>query len=265
MTLAIGLDRRTQTTTRKVHHHVDRHFFGATGHLGRLTVEQLLARGVASADIVATGRATDKLADLAEQGVRVVAVDRNDPTAVASVIGAGDRVLLVSGIEPNRVEQHRTVIDAAVAAGAAQVVYTSGPFADTSRMLLMADHGATEALLAEAAVPSTVLRNAWYVENYTAQVDTYRAHGLVGAAGDGRVSLALRREYAEAAAVVLTTDGHAGKVYELGGRCCDAARDRRPDLGRHRGAGQLHRCRRRDPADHPVGCRCAGSDGCGVR
>lgn len=191
--------------------------FGATGHLGRLTVEHLLARGVAPADIVATGRAVDKLADLADQGVEVTAVDRNDPAAVAAVLHAGDRVLLVSGVESNRVDQHRTIIDAAVAAGVGHLVYTSGPHAQGSSMLLMADHGATEALLAEAAIPSTVLRNAWYVENYTGQVDTYRAHGMVGAAGDGQVSLALRSEYAEAAAVVLTTDAHAGKVYELGG------------------------------------------------
>ncbi|CAN5222247.1 MAG: SDR family oxidoreductase [Nocardioides sp.] len=191
--------------------------FGATGHLGRLTVEHLLARGVAPADIVATGRATAKLSDLADRGVRVVAVDRDDAGAVASVLNEGDRVLLISGIEPNRVEQHRTVIDAAVAAGVGQLVYTSGPHADTSSLMLLADHAATETLLAQAPIPTIVLRNGWYVENYTDQIETYRAHGMVGAAGDGKVSVALRSELAEAAAVVLTTDGHEGRTYELGG------------------------------------------------
>ncbi|HMM94282.1 NmrA family NAD(P)-binding protein [Phycicoccus sp.] len=190
---------------------------GATGHLGRLVVEQLLERGVAPEAVTATGRAVERLDDLAARGVRVVAVDRGDADAVRAVLEGAARVLLVSGTEPDRVAQHRTVIDAAAAAGVGLLVYTSGPRADTSSMLLMADHRATEELLDASPVPSTVLRNAWYVENYTAQAETYRAHGMVGAAGDGRVSVALRREYAEAAAVVLTTDGHAGHVYELGG------------------------------------------------
>ena len=44
------------------------------------------------------------------------------------------------------------------------------------------------------------------------------AHGaLVGSAGNGRVASAARADYAEAAAVVATTDGHVGKVYELAG------------------------------------------------
>ena len=63
-----------------------------------------------------------------------------------------------------------------------------------------------------------MLRNGWYVENYTAQVPTYLEHGMVGAAGEGTVSLVLRRELGEAAAAVLTTEGHEGKVYELGGQ-----------------------------------------------
>ena len=190
---------------------------GATGHLGRLTVEHLLARGIAPSDIVAAGRATERLDDLAERGVRVEKVDHDDAASVRRMLAAGDRVLLVSGADPNRVAQHTTVIDEAAAAGVAQLVYTSGPYADRSSLLLMADHRATEERLAAADVPATVLRNAWYVENYTGQVDTYREHGMVGSAGDGRVSVALRSEYAEAAAVVLTTDGHLGQTYELGG------------------------------------------------
>ncbi|MGV3565022.1 MAG: SDR family oxidoreductase [Nocardioides sp.] len=191
--------------------------FGATGHLGRLTVEALLERGVAPSDIRATGRATERLADLADRGVQVLRVDRDDEAAVADALLGADAVLLVSGTEPGRVEQHRRVVEAAREAGVEQLVYTSGPHARGSSVQLLADHATTEELLETSGVPHTVLRNAWYVENYTAQVETYRAHGMVGAAGEGRVSLAPRREYAEAAAVVLTTDGHLGKVYELGG------------------------------------------------
>ena len=40
---------------------------------------------------------------------------------------------------------------------------------------------------------------------------------LVGSARDGKISAASRGDYAEAAAVVLTTAGHEGKTYELAG------------------------------------------------
>ena len=190
---------------------------GATGHLGRHVVESLLDRGVDPAAITATGRAVERLDDLAERGVRVQRVDLDDPAAVAGAVAGAEQVLLVSGMDPQRVTQHGTVIDAAVAAGVRHLAYTSGPYASTSRLLLMADHAATEELLAAAPLTTTVLRNAWYVENYTAQVETYLAHGMVGAAGSGRVSVAPRREYAEAAAAVLLDESRQGRRYELGG------------------------------------------------
>ncbi|MDN4171629.1 NmrA family NAD(P)-binding protein [Nocardioides sp. SOB77] len=190
---------------------------GATGHLGRLVVESLLERGVPAADITATGRAVERVADLAERGVRVLRVELDDRAAVDAALAGADKVLLVSGTEPDRVAQHGTVVDAAVAAGVGHLVYTSAPRASTTSMLLAAAHRETEQLLAASGLATTVLRNAWYVENYTDQVATYREHGMLGAAGGGRVSVALREEYAAAAAAVLTGEGHEGRVYELGG------------------------------------------------
>ena len=191
---------------------------GATGHLGHHVVESLLERGVPAAEITATGRSTDKLADLAARGVTVVASDYTDAGSLDAAFAGADKVLIVSSNDFNdRVGQHRGVIDAAVRAGVGHVVYTSGPKATTSSMLLMSDHKATEEHLAASGVTSTVLRNGWYVENYTAQVPTYLEHGMVGSAGDGKVSLALRSDLAEAAAAVLTGEGHEGRVYELGG------------------------------------------------
>ena len=197
---------------------------GATGHLGSLAVEALLARGVPAAEITATGRTVEPLADLAARGVRVAVADFHDPATLDAAFAGAEKVLLVSsGSFDDRAGQHRNAIDAAVRAGVQHVVYTSGPKASTSRLLLMADHAATEEALAASGLTYTVLRDGWYVENYTAQVDTYLQHGMVGAAGEGRVSVAPRSDYAEAAAVVLTTDGHAGKVYELGGEALTLA------------------------------------------
>jgi NAD(P)H dehydrogenase (quinone) len=191
---------------------------GATGHLGHHVVESLLERGVPAAEITATARSTEKLADLAARGVTVVASDYTDSASLDAAFAGADKVLIVSSNDFNdRAGQHRRAIDAAVRAGVGHVVYTSGPKATTSSMLLMADHRATEEHLAASGVTSTVLRNGWYVENYTAQVPTYLQHGMVGSAGAGKVSVALRSDLAEAAAAVLTSEGHGGKVYELGG------------------------------------------------
>lgn len=190
---------------------------GATGRLGRLVVESLLERGVAPAEILATGRSVEKLADLAERGVGVRALDFGDVPGDA--FAAGDVVLLVSGSEVGqRVEQHRNVIDAAAKAGVARIVYTSAPSADDTTLILAPEHAATEQLIRESGLPFTVLRNSWYTENYLPAFQQAAVTGVVPAsAGEGRVASAPVADYAEAAAVVLSGDGHENEVLELSG------------------------------------------------
>ena len=191
---------------------------GATGHLGRLTVEALLRRGIAAEQITATGRRTETLGDLAERGVSVRRADFDDPTSLREAFAGAEKVLLVSSSEVGqRVAQHTNVINAASEAGVGLIAYTSIPKADTSTLLLAEEHRATEQLLAESGIPHVVLRNGWYIENYTGQLPVYLEHGIAGAAGEGRVSAATRADYAEAAAAVLAEDGHVGAIYELGG------------------------------------------------
>ncbi|MBT2515754.1 SDR family oxidoreductase [Arthrobacter sp. ISL-30] len=192
---------------------------GATGQLGRLVVEALLNREVQPSDIVATGRDVARIADLAERGVQVLPVDYNDGDSLAKAFAGAEKVLLISGSEVGqRVEQHRNVIDAAKQAGVGLIAYTSVANADTTGMQLAAEHQATEEALRESGVPFALLRNSWYLENYTGQLPVYLRHGAVlGSAGEGRVSAATRADYAEAAAAVLLQDDQAGKVYELGG------------------------------------------------
>ena len=192
---------------------------GATGQLGRHVLEALLERGVAAGNIVAAGRSVEKLADFVERGVRVQPMDYADAGSVAAALKGATRVLLISGSEVGqRVDQHRTVIEAAKAEGVELLAYTSIANADTTSMLLADEHKATEALLRESGVPFVLLRNGWYLENYTEQLPGTLAQGAVaGSAGDGKVSAAARADYAHAAAAVLVADGQAGKVYELGG------------------------------------------------
>lgn len=190
---------------------------GATGHLGRLVVESLLERGVPAGEILATGRSSDKLANLAARGVGTAVLDFDAPAD--GVLSAGDVLLLVSGSEVGqRARQHQNVIDAAVRAGVARIAYTSILDAAGSELILAPEHEATEVALQASGLPVTLLRNGWYTENYQAAFEQARQTGAVlGSTNGGRVSGAPRKDFAEAAAVVLATQGHENKVYELAG------------------------------------------------
>jgi len=193
--------------------------FGATGHLGALVVDALLGRGVAPEQIRALGRNAERLAALAERGVGTVQVDMDDADAVAAAVDGTEHVLLVSGSEVGRrVAQHTNVIEAAKAAGVARLVYTSAPHATDTALVLAPEHKATEEALTASGLTYTILRNNWYTENYTGELELARTTGeIANSVGDGRVASAPRSDYAEAAAAVLMTPGHENAVYELGG------------------------------------------------
>ncbi|MGW6195422.1 SDR family oxidoreductase [Kribbella sp. NPDC055110] len=188
----------------------------ATGHLGTLVIDELLQR-VPADQVVAAARSAAKAAPIADRGVEVRVADYNDPEGLAKAFGAGDTVLLISGLEPNRREQHQAVITAAKDAGVARIAYTSVLGGSDADFDLAADHIATEQAILESGLPYTFLRNGWYSEVYTDQIAVQLANGVVGAAGDGRIGSASRRDYAAAAAVVLSGEGHEKKAYELNG------------------------------------------------
>ena len=192
---------------------------GATGQLGRLVVEELLGRGVPARQIVAAGRSTDQLAELAGRGINTARVDYNDLASIDAALTEGDTLLLISGNDiQNRTAQHEAVIDAAVRAKVGHILYTSVLAADTTPLVLAPDHIKAEEQIRASGLPFTFFRNGWYTENYAAALHSARETGTVlGSAGGGRVASATRADYAAAIAAVLTTPGHEGSVYELSG------------------------------------------------
>lgn len=188
---------------------------GATGQLGQLVVEQLKKRTSAES-LVALVRTPSKAAEL---GIEAREFDYEKPENLAAALKGVDKLLLISGNEiGKRFEQHSNVINAAKAAGVKQFVYTSLLRADESSLSLAGEHLQTEKALKESGLNYTILRNGWYSENYTGSIGgALQAGAFIGSAGEGKISSASRVDYAEAAAVVLTSEGHDKTTYELSG------------------------------------------------
>ena len=190
----------------------------ATGQLGRLVVEGLLAE-VPASEIAVAVRSPEKAADWAARGVDVRLADYGRPETLADAFRAGDKVLLISGSEVGqRAPQHLAVVAAAKAAGVALLAYTSVLGGEEAGFRLADEHKVTEAAIRESGLPFVLLRNGWYTDNYTGDLaGTVERGGPVGSSGEGRVASAARADYADAAIAVLTGEGHEGKAYELAG------------------------------------------------
>ena len=151
--------------------------------------------------------------------MRTVVLDYDQADTVTAAVNPGDTLVLISGNDlANRDRQHADVIAAAAKVGVAHLVYTSGLKASESPSPIAASHAVTEDAVRTSGIPFTLLRNGWYTENYAHSIPAVRESGvLLSSVGAGRVASATRQDLAEAVAVVVTTDGHQGKTYELSG------------------------------------------------
>lgn len=209
---------------------------GASGQLGRLVIDHLKTL-VPASQIVALVRKPEVKATYEAEGIAARIGDYDDPESLTAAFAGIDRLLLISSSAVGeRARQHGNAIDAAKSAGVGFIAYTSILGADTSPLALAEEHKTTEAMLAEAGIPHALLRNGWYSENLLASLPTDLELGQhFGAAGEGRFATASRKDYAEAAAVVLAGENHAGKIYELAGDSDFTLADFAAELGKQAG------------------------------
>lgn len=192
---------------------------GANGQLGRLVVAALAQR-VAPESIVAIVRRPEAAQQLFPAGVVVRHGDYAQPATLNTALAGVDRLLFIaSNAIGQRDQQHQNVIAAAQRSGAKRIIYTSTVNADSALYGLAQEHRQTEADLRNSGMPFIVLRNSYYMENHTSTIPIALQHGaIIGASGEGRISAAPRRDYAEAAVASLLDDAeHTHTIYELGG------------------------------------------------
>jgi NAD(P)H dehydrogenase (quinone) len=192
---------------------------GASGHLGRLVADAVLHR-VDPSGVVLLTRDPSRLGELAERGADVRAGDFADPGSLPGAFAGAERVLLISTDRiGERVPGHQAAIDAAVAAGARSIAYTSAINPSHSNPIVVAaDHRATEEHLRASGAAWTMLRHSIYAEVLLPGAGPALATGRhVTNEGDGRVSYVARADCAAVAATVLTSDGHDGRIYDVTG------------------------------------------------
>ncbi|MFE2021283.1 NAD(P)H-binding protein [Streptomyces sp. NPDC059499] len=142
-----------------------------------------------------------------------------DGEAMRRALDGAHTLFLVSAHEsPDRVGQHITAVDAAVAVGVERIVYVSFlAAAPDATFTFGRDHWHTEAHIRMTGVRYTFLRDSWYLAGLPAMTG---ADGILrGPAGEGRVSAVAHEDIADAASAVLLDEGvgHDGATYDLTG------------------------------------------------
>lgn len=193
---------------------------GATGKLGTKVVETLL-KTVPASQLAVSVRNSEKAEGLRTRGVDVRQGDFDHPETLDAAFAGIDRILIISadGDNETRIRQHTNAVEAAARANVKFIAYTSVANASESKLFLAPPHQAAEKAILQTGIPYSFLRNNWYLENEIASIQGVLAGApWVTAAESGKSGWALQQDYAEAAAAVLTGDGHENTIYELSGK-----------------------------------------------
>jgi NAD(P)H dehydrogenase (quinone) len=196
---------------------------GASGNLGGLAVQALLDRGVEPERLILVSRTPEELSDYAAMGASTRFGDFTQPESLPAAYAGGKRLLLISigggSLPEPRPVLHKRAIDAAIAAGVEQIVYTSwAAISQGDTGGISADHYETEQMLMASDIAWTILRNSVYMDGLTAQAaDIIRSGRASVAANDVPLGYVTRADCAEAAAAALTTPGHDNRIYDITG------------------------------------------------
>jgi len=196
---------------------------GAAGQLGQRVIHHLLETyKVAPGRIIAATRSPEKLADLAAKGVITRKADFDDAATLPAAFAGVDRLLIIStdalAVPGLRLKQHTAAVEAAKKAGVKHILYTSMPAPENSLVSFAPDHLGTENAIKASGIGYTILRDAWYFDNYMMGLPHSLAVGKwYTATGGGRTSNISRNDCALAIAAALASDTTDNAIYTLTG------------------------------------------------
>ena len=194
---------------------------GATGNLGKATINSLLNKGISANHIAALVRDESKSAELKSTGIQVRLGDYQDFESLTSAFEGVEKLLLISSSSDivHRFNQHKNVIDAAKESGVSHIVYTGFDMKDLQQSTMVEDvqyHAYTNEYLKQMAVPYTLMNNTLYADMIPVICGkNILENGISIPAGAGKVPFLPITEMAEALTVVLTTPGHEYKEYVI--------------------------------------------------
>ncbi len=194
---------------------------GATGHLGSSVVKTLLKK-ISSNQISVLTRNEEKRAEFQAKGFNGFLGSYDHVTSLENAMDGVDTVLLISsGDQGDRMQEHKNVIDTAKKKGIKNIAYTSRCLKDRSTLAnkLMVEHFQTEDYIIASGLQYTFFRNILYMDAIPQFIGGNIAleKGIFLPAGDGKVSFALRSEMGEAMANVLLKAESENKIYNFTG------------------------------------------------
>lgn len=192
---------------------------GATGHVGSAVVGRLASLGH---DVVAMVRDRQAAAERLPSGIALCVADYEDTSALKRAFAGIDEIVLISSDgEANAVMRHHAnAIEAAAAAGARHIVFTSIVDVDDQSPFYFAPvYRDAERRLAACGVPSTILRCGLYCEFI---LDHWLAPSqpsgeLVLPTGNGRVAPISRDDVAAAIAAVAANPEKSPRIHTVTG------------------------------------------------
>ena len=189
---------------------------GGTGDLGGALTYTLLAMG---ANFRVLEHQKPVSSEIKDAGVEVVPGDLMVPESLDAAMEGVDMVFLYTPLSPDAAKMASNAISAAKRSGSPHIVRLSErPPEPVSNLRVGRLHLETDAELKASGLPYTFLRPTQFMQVTLFSAPSIASDGKIYMPyKDGRLSLVDIRDVAEAAAFVLTNEGHNGKSYILTG------------------------------------------------
>jgi uncharacterized protein YbjT (DUF2867 family) len=189
---------------------------GATGITGHATVSALRAAGV---EVIAGVHSPEKSGRLQGLGAAIERLDYADVAGMTAAMRGADRLFLVNPVT-HEIEKHTvSIVQAAKAAGIVHIAKMSGLDVDSDPGFTLGRwHRAAERAIEASGLDWTFLRPSSFMQNFLGSASSIKEQGTYNSPfGSAAVNFIDARDIGEVAAGVLSSDGHAGKIFNLTG------------------------------------------------